>query len=152
MRLIQHSYFQPYIQTVLKTFIPNEEISPRRDESLQWKQVDLVELGKQKPGTILFLRGQHAGADYRIRINERDLDVWRNTDANGLRGPLESIVSWQGLPDGVKVEEGVIRTGDYSLMPYFRYDKSKPKSQSTLRPTDIWGDAYLFIFIQSPRK
>ena len=69
MKVIPHSNFQEYIQSVLKTFIPNQEISPRRDESIQWERVDFVELGKQKAGTIIFLKGQHAGADYRIRIN-----------------------------------------------------------------------------------
>lgn len=148
MRIIEHNKFQEYVRLVLETFNPNREVSPVRDENLPIERAEFVELHKEKPGTVIFVRGRHAGADYRIKINDGDLEVWRNSDANGLRCPLESIVSWQGSAEGVKVEEGIIRAGSYTLMPYFSYDESKIKSESAMKPTDIWGDPYLLILVQ----
>ena len=154
MKTVPHDkFFEEYVKSVLATFTPNNEISPTKDENCPWEQVDYVDLREQELGTVIFLRGIHRGADYRIRINkDNHVGVWRNLGANGLTGPLESIASWQGSPEGVKVEEGIIRTGSYSLIPYFSYDKSKSGLESVLRPTDIWGDAYLLIFLQKPEK
>jgi len=152
MKTIPHDKFQEYTNAVLATFTPNKEISPTKDEKISWERVDSVNLYEQDPGTVIFLRGRHPSADYRIRVNESNLDVWKNSDRNGLTASIESIVSWQGSPEAVKVEEGIIKRGSYSMMPYFSYDTTKPKLKSVERPTDIWGDGYLLIYVQKQGK
>jgi hypothetical protein len=73
-------------------------------------------------------------------------------DANGLRAPLESIISWQGSEEGVRVEEGVIRLGSYAFMPYFSYNRFKDKLESVMNPTDFWPDTYTLILVQRIKK
>ena len=67
---------------------------------------------------------------------------------------LVLFIKYNGSPACVKVEEGIIRKGSYTIMPYFSYDKSKPELQSALKPgpMDRWQNPYLLIFVQKPKK
>lgn len=148
-KLIPPSDFTAYIAKVLGSFSPNSEISPVRDEKLSLDRFDFIDLNDQEPGALIFLRGRHSGADYRLRVNQnRTVDIWRDIGTNGLKAPLECIVSWVGSPEGSKIEEGLVRAGSYSLMPYFSYDRTKTPLESVKKPNDIWGDIYLLIFKQ----
>jgi hypothetical protein len=56
MRIIEHNKFQEYIKQILGTFSPNREISPIRDETLPMERADFIELHKEQPGTVIFVR------------------------------------------------------------------------------------------------
>ena len=149
---IEGEKFRRYVVSLQDRFLPNNEASPTRDKNRPWESVDVINLYEQESGTIIFLKGNHFGADYRIRVNGDDLEIWREIERNGLKGPIDSIVSWEEYPNGAKIEQGLIRKGSRCLMPYFSYDKSKPKLESVQKPKDLWIDTYLIVYLQKPEK
>ena len=138
--------FGEYMRQIQDSFLPNDEYgSPELDRNREYHQPDRVDLRELPDKSVVFIRGRSAGADYRIRVDDtdegRNVNIWRNIQANGLVGPLESVVS---MVEGLTFEEGVIIKGESQLaMPYFRY-----KNDSVEKPTDTWMDIPLIVLVQ----
>ena len=146
--------FDEYTGSVLETFEPNSGNYPSWNENVSWEERDSLDLKEQKKGTIVFVKCFAVKSDYVIEINNRYLEIWNydENERNGLRCPIESIVSLERTGEGIKVEEGVLRNRNFSLMPHFCYDKSKPKLESALKPAESWSVAYMVIWVQKQKK
>lgn len=112
-----------------------------------FKDTDLIILGEQEPGTIISVKG--ISREYIVRVNKGSADVWHNHNTNGLRGPLEGIVSFleHGRHESYDLEEGVLRKTHGSGMPLFIYDMTKPREASALEPKGTWLDKYEHIYV-----
>lgn len=146
-----------YVQSLLKTFEPNNETSPINELSkvgiAELEKFNYVDLKEQEPGTILVLRV--SDNSYILRVNRNYLDIWqeKGNGANGYRAPLESIVSWEKSSGSViKVEEGTLTKGYSIMLPLFSGDNSKPELERILKPVKSVYGAIEEISVYRPRK
>ena len=142
------------IDSLLRKFKPNNEAfeAIRKKENIQmdsdrFKDMDLIILGEQEPGTILLAKG--ISREYTLRINKGSVDVWQNQRTNGLRGPQECIVSFleHGKHESYDLEEGIMRKTSGSGMPLVIHDITQPREHSILKPTGTWLDKYEHIYV-----
>ena len=147
--------FHKRIGYLLNKFKPNTEVFEeiRQKEKLQMnpgqcEDRDLIILKEQKPGTFISAEGSEL-RKYLIRINKGTLDIWQNPKANGLRGPLECIVSFleTGKHESFDLEEGVMRKAYGFSMPLFIYNGTKPLERSAIKPKGPWLDKYGHIYV-----
>jgi hypothetical protein len=133
--------FYAYMNKIRESFSPNQEYeSPRLNQSREFRQVDRIDLRELPQRAVVFLKGAHQGEDYRIRLTDgKNIDIWRNIDANGLTAPLESIASTEGFI----FEEGIIVKRKQLVVPYFRYEGSRVE-----KPTDLGFSVPLVVLVQ----
>jgi len=137
--------FSGYIRRIQESFSPNKEYSsPMLDKSREHQKSERVDLRELPDKAVVFLKGMHLGEDYRLRVDDLDgkriVNIWRNADANGLIGPLESIASTSG---GLQFEEGIITKRNQLIVPYFRYNGVEVK-----KPTDMGMSVPLLVLVQ----
>jgi len=136
--------FYKYMNRIRESYSPNQEYkSPTLDKQRPFEQADRVDLKALPDKAVVFLKGAHLGEDYRLRVDiskdGREINIWRNIDANGLTAPLESIASTAGLI----FEEGIIVRNKQLIVPYFRY-----KGVEVEKPTDMGLSVPLVILVQ----
>ena len=151
--------FHERIGYLLNKFKPNNEVFEeiRQKERIpieegqtdldHFKDADLIIVGEQEPGTVILAKG--ISREYIVRINKGSVDVWHNHNTNGLRGPLECIVSFLGLGqhESFDIEEGVMKKTQGYSMPLFIYNITKPPERSAIKPQGPWLDKYEHIYV-----
>ncbi len=143
---------EEYRKSVLETFEPNSKDCPFWSENSCWEGINFLNLNEQKEGTIVFINCSAPKSKYVIEINDKHLEIWsyNESERNGLMCPIESIVSYESFKEegGIKIEEGILRKREFSLMPNFCYDLSRPRLDSVIKPIESWSGAYMQIFIK----
>jgi len=154
MMHLDSQQFHIRIGSLLDRFKPNNEVfeAIRQKEKIQLnpeqcEDLDSITLLRQEPGTVISVKG--ASRNYIVRINDGTLDIWGNLKSNGLRGPLEGIVSFleTGSKESYDLEQGVMRKTYGFSMPLLRYDQTKPPEKSAIKPNAPWLDKYEHIYV-----
>jgi len=144
---------------IVESFKPNDEDCPYSflDITKNLKRTELIDLTQLPPNSFLYVHGSHTRASYwLLRLNEekgqRVVDVWRDLDTNGLRAPIDKIISVEIKGSDEKtlwiVERGIIRQGFNMAFPYFSYEDSPERGgkKSVILPETYWMDSYRSIF------
>lgn len=139
--------FHKRIDSLLRKFKPNNEVFEAKRIIGPLEDLDLIIVAEQEPGTVILAEG--AAREYMVRINKGSVDVWHSLKANGLRGPLECIVSFLeiGKKESYDLEEGVMKKTQGYSMPLFIYNQTKPPERSALKPQGPWIDKYEHIYV-----
>ncbi len=147
--------FHERIGSLLNKFKPNTEVFEeiRQKEKLQidpsqCKDIDLIILKEQELGTVISVEGSGL-RKYLLRINKGTFDIWQNPKANGLRGPLECIISFleTGKHESFDLEEGVMKKTYGFSLPLFLYNGTKPLERSAIKPQGPLLDKYEHIYV-----
>ncbi len=147
-------YDKEYIR--IEDFVHNAECCPLGYSDIDyitlhkpnvWTKTDFVDLHQLPPGTFVHACGGHNEARYTIRINKDNLDIWQDLGGNGYKGSLDSIVSFGGEDFFLR---GILKTKCMFIMPYFRFDYSRPPADSLIEIMEesYWSDAYEAIFVK----
>lgn len=139
--------FHERIGYLLNKFKPNNETFEEKRIIGPLEDMDLIILKEQEPGTVILVEG--ISRKYIVRINKGSVDVWHHHNTNGLRGPLECIVSFleTGKHESFDLEEGVMKKTQGYSMPLFIYNQTKPSERSALKPQGPWLDKYGHIYV-----
>ena len=116
---------------IVESFKPNDEDCPYSflDITKNLKRTELIDLTQLPPNSFLYVHGSHTRASYwLLRLNEekgqRVVDVWRDLDTNGLRAPIDKIISVEIKGSDEKtlwiVERGIIRQGFNMAFQYLK--------------------------------
>jgi hypothetical protein len=148
------------IADIVDSFQPNRVVSPYPDDTylfsstkVKLRPVEEIDLSNSPLETRFYVHGQHSRASYWLgRLFEQDgqrqVDVWRNLDCDGLRATIDKVIS-VAIKDGPLwiVEKGILRKGLNSAFPYFDYERDSNGKLVVCKPETEWLDSYEKLWI-----
>ena len=144
---------------IVESFQLNRVVSPYPENTylasskVKLRPVEEIDLSNSPLETLFYVSGQHNRASYWLlklfeQDGQRQVDVWRNLDCDGLRGPADKIISVT-IKDGPiwVVERGILRKNLNSAFPYFDYEKDSDGKLAVCKPDTYWMDYYRCLWI-----
>lgn len=129
-----------YLNFVSDFFTPNRDFNCPQEQKHSEHCLEEIDLNNLPKDTLIFLNGDCWF--YKIKITDGEkgkmVDIWLNSQGDGLRGLVKNIGSFERKGEGWIFEKGIIkRKTTLILMPYFNYDNKDGKMY--VKNPDNWA-------------